>query len=345
MDRFYYGDRARPYHVVRELAERLSQAAGPGEAPRLLCDAVVAGLRMPGAEVRIDMRGGSRVLAAAGAPGPGGTGFPLVYEGGIAGSLDVTPRPGYRVPDRQDQDVLRFLADQMAPAIASLRLYEDLRSAREQMVVAREDARRRLRLNLHDGLGPALSGVRLHVDTARYAVPDGSAAATPLATASEGIGQATSELRRIADGLTPAALDRLGLGEALRELADRLAGRLRVGVEFTPDPLPPLPAAVEVAVYLIGGEALNNVVRHSGADAATVTVRVVPDRVIVEVSDDGQGLPEHRTRGGVGLRSMEERAAELGGQFRIANGPGGGAVLHASFPPVAGPYPDGTDSG
>lgn len=345
VDRFYYGERARPYHVVRALAERLSQAVGPGEAPRLLCDAVVAGLRMPGAKVRVETRGGSRVLAAAGEPGPGSTGFPLVYEGGVVGSLDVTPRPGDGVPDRQDREVLRFLADQMAPAIASLRLYEDLRAAREQMVVAREDARRRLRRNLHDGLGPALSGVRLQVDTARYAVPDGSAAATSLATASEGIGAAISELRRIADGLTPAALDRLGLSKALRELADRLAGRLRVGVEFTPDPLPPLPAAVEVAVYLIGGEALNNVVRHSGAATATVTVRVVPDRVTVEVSDDGQGLPDHRTGGGVGLRSIRERAAELGGHFRIANGARGGAVLHASFPPVAGPFPDRTDSG
>ncbi|MEU2514160.1 sensor histidine kinase [Streptomyces syringium] len=155
---------------------------------------------------------------------------------------------------------------------------------------------------------------------------------------------ASSSGQRIADGLTPAALDRLGLSNALREPADRLTGRLRVGVEFTPDPLPPLPAAVEVAVYLIGGEALNNVVRHSGADTATVTVRVVPDRVTVEVSDDGQGLPEHRTGSGVGLRSMEERAAELGGHFRTANGAGGGAVLHASFPPVAGPFPDGTET-
>ncbi|MFC0842995.1 histidine kinase [Streptomyces noboritoensis] len=339
VDRIYYGDRARPYQVVRALSRRLSQAAAPAQAPRLLCDTVVSTLNLPGAKVVVDTRSGPRTLAAAGEPVPDSYGFPLTYEGNVVGHLHVAPRAGQRALDRQDQEVLRSLADQASPALASVRLYEDLRAARERMVVTREEARRALRHDLHDSLGPALSGARLQIDTARFAVPDGSAAARPLETASEGIGQAIAELRQISAGLAPAALDRNGLDGALRQLADRFGQRLVVDVCFTPDPLPGLPAAVEVAVYLIGGEALNNVVRHSGATGAVLRVHVVPDEVTIEVSDDGHGLAEHRAGDGVGIRSMRERATELGGQFTLARGQDRGMVVRASFPPVAGPFP------
>ncbi|MEV4433133.1 histidine kinase [Streptomyces sp. NPDC049555] len=339
VDRIYYGDRARPYQVVRELSLRLSGAAAPAQAPRLLCDTVVTTLHLPGAAVVVDTRGGPRTLATAGAPVPGSDGFPLTFEGSVVGRLHVTPRTGERALDPQDREVLRSLADQASPALASLRLYEDLRAARERMVLAREEARRTLRRDLHDSLGPALSGARLQVDSARYAVPEGSAAARPLESASEGIGAAIAELRRISAGLAPAALDRGGLGGALRQLADRFRHRLEVDVRFAPDPLPALPAAVEVAVYLIGGEALNNVVRHAGARAVVLAVRVVPDEVTIEVRDDGRGPPQDPPRTGVGIGSLQERAAELGGRFTLEPGEAGGAVARASFPPVAGPFP------
>ncbi|MBH1938901.1 sensor histidine kinase [Streptomyces sp. AV19] len=337
VDRVYYGDRSRPYQVVRDLAERLSRAAAPGAAPQLLCDTVTQILRLPGATVTVNTRGGPRVLAAVGERRPE-AGFPLTYEGGVIGSLDVTLRPGSQTLDRQDQEVLQFLADQASPALASLQLYEDLRAAREREIVAREETRRTLRRDLHDGLGPALSGARLQIDAARYAVPDDSRAAPPLDAASQGIGQAITELRRISAGLTPAALDRSGLGGALRQLVDRLGEPPHVTVDFSPDPLPRLPAAVEVAVYLIGGEALNNVVRHSGADRAELTVRVVPDSVTIEVHDNGRGLTGRSTGTGLGLRSMEERAGELGGRCAITEGEGGGVTVRAWFPPVAGPF-------
>ncbi|GHF67251.1 hypothetical protein GCM10010218_55910 [Streptomyces mashuensis] len=339
VDRLYYGDRARPYHVVRALSQRLGEAAAPADAPRLLCDTVVSTLHLSGAAVVLHTRGGPRTLATAGSPALDAPGFPLLFEGGVIGRLHVTPRAGERALDPQDAEVLRSLAGQAAPALASLRLYEDLRAARERLVLTREEARRALRRDLHDSLGPALSGARLQVDAARYAVPDGSAAARPLETASEGIGQAIAELRRISAGLAPAALDRNGLGGALRQLADRFGRRLPVTVRFTPDPLPALPAAVEVAVYLIGGEALNNVVRHAGARSAALAVRVVPDEVTIEVRDDGHGLPPGGDRTGVGIRSMRERATELGGRFALEPGPDGGMVVRASFPPVDGPFP------
>ncbi|MGC0417078.1 GAF domain-containing sensor histidine kinase [Embleya sp. AB8] len=338
VDRFYYGERAKPYQVVRDLAEQLSRAVAPGAAPELLCRTVVHTLGLPGASVVVDTRRGERELARLGRVPADCEVFPLAYEGVPIGRLYAPPRPGLDTLDRQDVDVLRFLADQVAPAIASLRLYEELQESRERIVLAREEARRRLRHDLHDGLGPALSGTRLQVDTARAGVPPDAPIAGTLIVASEGIGEAIAELRRITDGLAPAGLARLGLAGALRELAARLdagpGAHPGIEVVFDPDPPPPLPAALEVAVYRICGEALNNVVRHARARHADLTVRITDTRVTVEITDDGVGLgPEPTTTAesadgttGVGLRSMAERAEELGGTFAVIRGEHGTTV-------------------
>ncbi|MFF2042643.1 sensor histidine kinase [Kitasatospora sp. NPDC058170] len=355
VDRFYYGDRARPYQVVRELAERLSRAVSPADAPPLLCDTVVNALGLPGARVVLHTSGGPHELASVGATGPDSQVFPLSYEGAVIGDLYAPPRAGQAVLDAQDHEVLRFLADQAAPAIASLRMYEELQAGRRQIVLAREEERRRLRHDLHDGLGPTLSGLRLGVDTARAAVPEDSPAARSLGAVSAGIGQAIVELRRITEGLAPAALAGEGLAGALRRLVAGLDGReVRISLELDPDPPPALPAAVEVAVLRISGEALNNVLRHSGAARARLALRVCPDEVVVEARDDGRGFPQEADRiggrrfgAGLGLRSMADRAEELGGSFRAVN-QDGGALIRAVLPrtPVVpeagGPTTDGS---
>ncbi|MFB7471480.1 sensor histidine kinase [Kitasatospora sp. NPDC056184] len=199
-------------------------------------------------------------------------------------------------------------------------------------MLAREEERRRLRHDLHDGLGPALSGLRLRIDAAGADLPGDSGAADALTAASAGIGLAIAELRRITHGLNPGPLDSEGLTDGLRRLADTLGSRsLHVTLDLRPDPLPALSAAVEVAVYRISGEALNNVVRHSGATAARLSLGVLPDRVTVEVADNGTGFPVRVSTPGVGLRSMAERAEELGGTFTAGNAPVG-AVVRAVFP-------------
>ncbi|MFG3052019.1 sensor histidine kinase [Kitasatospora sp. NPDC048239] len=339
VDRFYYGDRARPYQVVRELAERLSRAVSPADAPPLLCDTVVNALGLPGARVVLHTSGGPHELASVGATGPDSQVFPLSYEGAVIGDLYAPPRAGQPVLDAQDHEVLRFLADQAAPAIASLRMYEELQAGRRQIVLAREEERRRLRHDLHDGLGPTLSGLRLGVDTARAAVPEDSPAARSLGAVSAGIGQAIVELRRITEGLAPAALAGEGLAGALRRLVTGLDGReVRITLELDPDPPPALPAAVEVAVLRISGEALNNVLRHSGAARARLALRVRPGEVVVEARDDGRGFPQEtdavggrHSGAGLGLRSMADRAEELGGSFRAVN-QDGGALIRAVLP-------------
>ncbi|WP_416970776.1 GAF domain-containing sensor histidine kinase [Streptomyces sp. 4F14] len=333
-DRWFYGSRAQPYQVVRGLAKALSRAVDPGETPRLLAGTVVHTLGLPCASVVVDSREGPRELVRVGEPGPRSERFPILYQGEETGRLDVSPRPGELALDPQDREAVQVLAQQAGPALASLRLYEDLKSSRERIVHTREEERRRLRHELHDGLGPALSGLRLQVDAVRRgAEPQVS---EPLSGVSDGIGYAIKELRHITDGLAPAALDGADLARALRQLAEQLSSRsLRISVGVEPDPLPALPAALEVAVYRIASEALNNVVRHSHADRARALVTVTDGKVGLRITDNGDGFPTHEHCAGVGLRSMAERSEELGGAFALTSD-GAGTVVRAAFPAEPG---------
>jgi two-component system, NarL family, sensor kinase len=225
------------------------------------------------------------------------------------------------------------------------RLSGELQHAREQLVLTREEERRRLRRDLHDDLAPSLAALGLTAATARDLLtpeltPESVAAAQLLKEVHVGLRNAVGDIRRIAYELRPPILDELGLVAAIRERAARLDGRdrpngspirsrLQIVVE-APDPLPPLPATVEVATYRIVQEALMNVIRH--AEAANCVVRLsLNGGLHVEVLDDGVGQPAS-VRPGIGLRSMRERAVELGGSCTIEQRMTAGTRVHASLP-------------
>ncbi|MET8543431.1 histidine kinase [Kitasatospora sp. NPDC004799] len=318
VDRWYYGSRAQPYQVLRSLAGRVRETVDPQEVPTVLCRTVSDELLLPGVELTVSTRSGERSLAAVGELSGSGESFPLVHHGERIGRLTAAPREGQRVLDDSDRDILRSLADQAAPAVASLQLMEDLRASRERIVGAREEERRQLRRDIHDGLGPMLAGLRLRLQGAA-AVDDPERYAVVLDRVADDLASAVTEVRRITDRLGPTALGDYGLSLALSRLAETFSGPdLTVTTRLDPDPLPPLPAAVEVAVYRITAEALNNVLRHARARSATVSVEVTDGHLELDVEDDGQGpghgLPVHP---GVGLRSMSERAAEVGGSCTV----------------------------
>jgi signal transduction histidine kinase len=144
---------------------------------------------------------------------------------------------------------------------------------------------------------------------------------------------AITDIRRLVYDLRPPALDDLGLIAALHQLAERYGAegeQLRVSVE-APEDLPHLPAAVEVAVYRIAQEALTNVVRHAQAEECVVRLAVKEDVVVLDISDAGVGIPAERTAG-VGLSSMYERAAELGGRCVVESVPKGGTQVLVRLP-------------
>jgi two-component system NarL family sensor kinase len=331
VERLYYGDRADPYAVSARLTARL--AAGGldvSEVPQAVCDTVVEGLRLGGAALTLDgEEAGSPAVAGAGAGVDAEAGptrqFPLRHRGDVVARLTVLPRRGEATLDPRDAEILATVADQAAPAIAALRLHHQLQHSRESLVLAREGERRRLRRELHDGLGATLAGLRLQLESAAAASHE-PAVTGLLDTASSGVAQAVAEVRHVTDTLRPPAVDELGLGRALELLAERFrTPDLQVTADV--DDLSGLPAAVEVAAYRIASEALANAARHAGATRVTLTVAShrtgAGGTVVVEVVDDGVGLSEGRASTGLGLRSMRERAEELGGTLETHTDTGG----------------------
>jgi signal transduction histidine kinase len=260
--------------------------------------------------------------------------MPLVHHGEPVGSLVLGLRPGETDFSPADRRLLADLARQAGVAVSTVRLTADLQRSRERLVTAREEERRRLRRDLHDGLGAQLAGLTVQTGVLRGLISRDPAAADALAAELRTeLRAAIADIRRLVHGLRPPALDELGLVGAVQRLAERVGadgGGLRITVDV-PSPLPALPAAGEVAAYRIVQEALTNVVRHASAPACTVRLAVDDGALTVEVTDDGVGLPGSVVHG-VGLSSMQERAAEMGGDCRTEAMPAGGTRVRAVLP-------------
>ena len=254
--------------------------------------------------------------------------LPITYRGAEVGRLEL-PRRGLRSRlTGRDERLLGDLVRQAATAVRTSRLTDELQDSRERLVVAREEERRRIRRDLHDGLGPAMSGVVFQLDSARLLVDsDPGAAKSQLVETRSHVQDVVADVRRLVHDLRPPALDDLGLVGALSQQADRMRMRTRV----LADDLDALPAAVEVAAFRIAGEAMTNVDRHAAATECTVRLRRDGDALLVEVTDDGAGIAP-AAEAGVGLVALRERAAELGGRSEVTCPPTGGTVVRAWLP-------------
>jgi two-component system NarL family sensor kinase len=328
VDRRLYGERHDPVRAMARLGERLRDAPG-GDVLAAVLQTVCETLRLPAASLRVD----NLEVAAYGHPGPASESIPLEHEGQQVGALVVSPRPGEQRLGAADRRVLEVLAAPVAVALHAVLLSQELQRSRERLVAAREEERRRLRRDLHDGLGPILTAVTLKADAARSVLASAPDRADGLLTELRGDAkQAIGDLRRIIYDLRPAPLDELGLLGALGEQVDRF-GRQGLSVTLqAPPALPVLPAAVEVAAYRIVTEALANVARHAQASHASVTVSVA-DGFCLDVQDDGTASTARVNgwRPGMGLQSMAERVAEVGGTLQAGPTPSGGRV-QASLP-------------
>jgi signal transduction histidine kinase len=278
-------------------------------------------LRLP----YVAIRRGDRVLAAYGTARETVESWPLVHEGVPMGELVVAPPHGRTALDGRDRPVLATLAQLVAGSIRAEALTADLLDARHRLVAAREEERRRLRRDLHDGLGPVLTGLGLNLDAAGSQLArDPERAVSYLTNAKDASAQAIADLRGLVYGLRPPALDELGLVGALRVQTQKLARDAGIAVDLvSPDP-PALPAAVEVAAYRTVVEAVTNAVRHSTATRVRVELTAHERELTVAVLDDGG--PGAGWTPGVGLAGMRERAEELGGTFAAGPTPEGGCV-------------------
>jgi signal transduction histidine kinase len=330
--RLVLGRRDDPYRVVAGLAEQLERSDTPEDELLAVARAVAEAFRSPYVAVEVDRAGGECVVASYGTAPADVRVLPITYRGETVGRL-VLPSDSPRVAlTGRDERLLGDVVRQAAFAARTAHLARELQRSREQIVTAREEERRRLRRDLHDGLGPALGGVGLRIDTARNLAARRPADADKLLKqAREDVTTALADVRRLVHDLRPPALDDVGLLGAVQQQAARLrAPGLTVTVDGGPG-LDGLPAAVEVAAYRIASEALTNVARHAAAAECRVSLAVRDGALVVEVADDGVGIPAG-TPSGVGLVSLRERAAELGGECRIECPDERGTVVRARLP-------------
>jgi signal transduction histidine kinase len=343
VNRLLYGQRDEPYTVITRMSQRLEVALAPDAILPTIVETVASALKLPAAVIELAREDTFEPVASYGKPGGEMLMLPLSYQGETIGQLRLAPRTPGEAFTPADQRLLDELARHAGLAAHAVRLTTDLQRSRERIVTAREEERRRLRRDLHDGLGATLAALHLQAGAVRTLMRhDLDAAEAEILDLQTEIRAAVTDIRRLVYALRPPTLDELGLVEAIRQHAAQhetpgmTEGRsgaredsLRIVIE-APEQLPAVPAAVEVAAYRIVQEALTNVVRH--AHARTCTVRLAfADMFQIEVVDDGVGLPAVY-RSGVGLISLHERAAELGGSCVVEPAPGRGTRVLARLP-------------
>jgi signal transduction histidine kinase len=330
-----YGERDEPYKVLSRFGERLEGALDPDAALATIAETVAQALKLPYVAVFAERAGDIVTAAEYGTPVSDTITLSLVHGAEPVGRLVLAPRLPGEAFTPLDRRLLDDLARRAGVTVHAARLTADLRRSRERLVTAREEERRRLRRDLHDGLGPRLAALTLKVGSARSLYSrDRAGADALLAELEDDVETTLTDLRRLVYDLRPPTLDQLGLLGAIRDVAERYeSGPATEGLRISihaPEDLPPLPAAVEVATYRIVQEALTNTVRHAHAGNCMVRLSV-GDTLELEITDDGAGLPADR-RSGVGLNSMSERTAELGGTCVIESVPSGGTRVLAHLP-------------
>jgi signal transduction histidine kinase len=333
VDRLVYGDRDDPLAVVQRIVDHLGADAGDDLLPALVAN-LQAELRLDAVAIDLRSDDGWRPAAAIGPPTTHRRVVVLTHRGEVAGRLVVGWQDGPSLRDR-DERILQQIAGPLSLAVGWVRLADDLRRSSVAIVSAREEERRRLRRDLHDGLGPSLTGVSLGLRTAVRQlgrVPDADVMAPArglLERVADEVDAAVAELKRIVRDLRPTALDQLGLLDAVAEFTRGFGDALEIHLTMPAQPVA-LPAAVEVATYRIVTEAVTNVVRHARAARCWLTIEAGPS-VVIDVVDDGVGIGPG-DEPGVGLTAMHERAAELGGSVHVlANRPRGTRV-HVMLP-------------
>lgn len=335
VDRMLYGDRGDPYAVLTGLGRSLEGAEVGGADPLTeVAATVAASLRLPYVRVEVERQEWTTLVGVHGGPVPDLHEVPLTFRGAHLGRMLLAPRTPHDPFRPADLRLLEDLGRQIGVAAHAIRLAADLQRSREGLVSTREEERRRIRRDLHDGLGPALAGVALGLDAVhRLAAHDPARAAVLAEQLRDEVQASLADVRRLVEDLRPPALDQLGLIGAVRQQARMLTERdpgLEVAVEAST--VGELPAAVEVAAYRITTEALTNVSRHASARHCRVCISLNGDSVLrLEIEDDGIGLTERR-RHGVGLTAMLERAAELGGSCETGPGALGGTRVSALLP-------------
>ncbi|MFC0002842.1 sensor histidine kinase [Micromonospora siamensis] len=329
VDRLIHGEAVEPLGVVRGVGDRISASDDPVEVLTGVAQSLTDLLRLGGCEIEVD--GPQACAGRCDAAGPRGEPLllPLRRADTEIGRLVAWARAGERL-DGRTRAALLDLVPLVSSAASLAATSRALAGSRSRLAEAREEERRALRRDLHDGLGPALAGVALGLQAARNLLTvDPPAAGRLLDRLREEADQRVEQIRDIARALLPPVLGERGLVPALHELAQRYEpSGLAVRVEAVPLPLP---EPVATAIYGIVAEAVRNVHRHSGAGACAVSLVRGADGLTVRVTDAGRGVSPDAPAG-VGMRSMRERAEGIGGVCVVGPARDGGTAVTVRLP-------------
>ncbi|MDG0795143.1 sensor histidine kinase [Cohnella ginsengisoli] len=328
-----FGERDEPYQVLSDLTKRIEVSLTQQDLLPTIVEMAARALRAPYAAIETRHDGDEvRTLTSFGTPVEQRSTIVLDVKGEAVGQLVVgIDRVNEALPPSQ-RHMLNDLVRQISIAVQTIRLTEELHLSRERVILTREEERRRVRRDLHDGLGSTLASIMLRLDEAiqqEGCLPDSSRKA--LETAQSLARKAITDIRQLVYSLRPPALDEFGLTFALKELALQFKDpSLQVVLEGFDRRLT-LSAAAEVAVYRIVQEALTNVVKHAGASRCEIVLRLQASVLHLDISDNGKGLPETLSPG-IGIRSIRERAAELGGTCELQSSSGQGTHISVKLP-------------
>jgi two-component system, NarL family, sensor kinase len=330
-----YGQYDNPYAVLSEVQERAEGEPTPAALLPAVAETIAGSLKLPYVAIVTELDD-SPFSASAGTAIEGAEVIvvPLTYHGLQVGRIEAGARRAGAPLSGADMKLLSHLARQVGITVHAAQLSAALSASRQQIITAREEERRRIRRDLHDGLGPTLASLRLQLGAVKRQVRIDPAAAEDLIESLRAdVVAATADIRRLVYQLRPPMLDEFGLAGALRNLGNT-QGSVPRHVDL-PDDLPPLSAATEVALYRIAVEAVQNVDQHAQATSCWVSLSVTNDAVVLTVVDDGIGMPDEVHRG-VGTTSMAERAAELGGRVSWRANP---AEMPPHIDPLASELP------
>jgi signal transduction histidine kinase len=249
---------------------------------------------------------------------------PIIVEGRLWGAVVASTRRESLRADTEER--MANFAELVGIVIGNAESRAELTASRARVVAAADEARRRIRRDLHDGAQQRLVSTVLALKEARQALGEARGPAVELVDEAVALAErANRELRELAHGIMPATLARGGLRAGIQTLVDRI--ELPVSAEVTAQRLPP---ALEATAYFIVAEALTNTVKHARARNAQIVAIVDHGALRLEIRDDGVGGA--RNDGGSGLVGLRDRATAMGGELRVESAPGEGTLVAAALP-------------
>jgi signal transduction histidine kinase len=329
INRLIYGERDEPYQVLARLGQRLETAIDPLSALSLTVETIAHSLKLPYVAIVFERAGEWILPVTFGSVNTPLARFPLIFAGETIGALHVGQRAMNDSLTGTDLKLLGVLARQISAVAHATLVSSELQSARLRIVEAREETRRRLGSDLHDGIGHQLTGLARKAELASQQA-QGQNAASVLSEITRQLKATIVQVRALAHQLHPPELETLGLVEALREQS-QMHPSLTIRIE-SPENLPVFPAAVETAAYYITLEALTNIEKHASAQSCLIRLSIdTPSlsrlcMLVLEISDDGVGV-SNSAREGLGLLSMQGRAAEVGGTCQVISSAYGGTTI------------------